>query len=208
MKRKYYLRGLGFGILVTALVFVFVSPKEMTEAEIIKRAEELGYVKAEEEAVPNISLKDLMATGTPTPTPVPTIIVTPEPDLTEAPEETVVPEPTKTLEITETPTPEPEQIPEQILTPEPTLQPSAEVVIPEPTDIPETTVITAQISVERGDTASVVCAKIQEAGIVADGNELTNHIVWSGLADYIIVGTYTLSSDMTYDEIANILSGR
>ena len=36
MKRKYYLRGLGFGILITALVFTFAGPSEMTEEEIIK----------------------------------------------------------------------------------------------------------------------------------------------------------------------------
>ena len=47
MKRKYYLRGLGLGILVTALVFTIAGPKELSDEEIIKRAEELGYVKEE-----------------------------------------------------------------------------------------------------------------------------------------------------------------
>ena len=37
MKRKEYIRGLGFGILITAAVFSFIKPetKSMTEEEII-----------------------------------------------------------------------------------------------------------------------------------------------------------------------------
>ena len=194
MKRKYYLRGLGVGILITAIVFILVSPSEMTDAEVIKRAEELGYVKAEEEdATPTISLKDLLGTGTPTPSPVPTEIVTPEPDTTETPEET----------ITTVPTVEPVATVAPTSTPVPT-----EAVTPELTMVPENAVITAQILVERGNTARIVCEKIQAAGIVSDGNALMNYIVRNGFADYINIGTYTLSSDMTYEEITKIVTGR
>ena len=42
MKRKYYLRGLGFGILVTAIVCSIAGPKAPSDEDIIKRAEELG----------------------------------------------------------------------------------------------------------------------------------------------------------------------
>lgn len=47
MERKYYLRGLGIGIVVTAIVMGF-SPsgkKSMTDAEIIARAKKLGMVE-------------------------------------------------------------------------------------------------------------------------------------------------------------------
>lgn len=198
-------------MLVTALVFVLVGPKEMTDAEIIERAEALGYVKAEEEAAPNISLKDLMETGTPTPSPVPqetvvpTVIVTPEPYITEVPVETIAPEPTEELQPTEAPLPTATSVPTQ--TPVPSVEPTPS---PVPTNAvtPESNVVTAQIAIERGNTAAVVCAKIQEAGIVADGSDLTNYLVWNGFADYINIGTYSLSSDMSYEEIAKILTGR
>lgn len=47
MERKYYLRGLGLGIAVTAVIMGIVSPgnKTMTNDEIIARAKELGMVE-------------------------------------------------------------------------------------------------------------------------------------------------------------------
>lgn len=50
MKRKYYLRGMGVGILVTALIFslalLFEKPK-LSDEEIIKQAKKLGMVEAD-----------------------------------------------------------------------------------------------------------------------------------------------------------------
>ncbi|MBQ9607600.1 MAG: hypothetical protein IJV16_10580 [Lachnospiraceae bacterium] len=47
MRLKTYLKGLGLGIFVTALIMSLTSKEaksEMTDAEIIKRASELGMV--------------------------------------------------------------------------------------------------------------------------------------------------------------------
>lgn len=224
MKRKYYLRGLGIGILVTALVFTFTGPKKMSDEDIIKRAEELGYVKEQDKKTEPTILKDLLGTGTPTPSPVPTIVVTPEPtdvDVPEAPEATITP--TVTVTVTPTPTEAPVETPEPTREITPTLVPTATVaptptirptkaptptMSPAPTSNPEEEVITATISVEPGNTAKAVCKKIEAAGIVKDGEALKNYIVRNQMADFINVGTYTLSSDMTYEEIAKILTER
>ncbi|MGL5259227.1 MAG: hypothetical protein ACRC7V_03880 [Lachnospiraceae bacterium] len=54
MKLKYYLRGLGLGILVTfLLMFNLKKDSSMTDEEIIKRAKELGYI--ESQVLTNIS---------------------------------------------------------------------------------------------------------------------------------------------------------
>lgn len=47
MERKYYLRGLGIGIAVTAIIMgiALSGDKKMTDAEIIARAKELGMVE-------------------------------------------------------------------------------------------------------------------------------------------------------------------
>ena len=217
MKRKYYLRGLGVGILVTAIVFSLVRPKEMTDAEIIKRAEELGYVKAEEEVSPTINLKELLETGTPTPSLVPTVIVTPEPKLTETPVPTKEPQPTPTPVPVETP--QPTEMPTPTETPQPTATPTetpaptqtpmpTPTETPQPTKTPDSSVVTAEISVERGNTATMVCNKIEDAGIIEDSNLLRDYLVRNDLTDYINIGTYTLSSDMTLEELADILTGR
>ena len=51
MKLKYYLRGLGIGIIVTTLVLMvaFSGKKEkLSDQEIMQRAEQLGMVMADE----------------------------------------------------------------------------------------------------------------------------------------------------------------
>lgn len=51
MKLKYYLRGLGIGILVTTVIFMIGikvnGEKLMSDQDVISRAEELGMVKGE-----------------------------------------------------------------------------------------------------------------------------------------------------------------
>ena len=53
MKLKYYLRGLGIGILITTIIFmIFIRVDKnhiMTDKEIMARAEELGMVMQEED---------------------------------------------------------------------------------------------------------------------------------------------------------------
>ena len=95
MKLKYYLRGLGIGILVTALIMGFTTrdSRPLTDAEIKAAAAELGMVESD-----SLRLADLPQEPTPTPE------ITPEPEAT--PE--VTPEPEATPEVTPEPTEEPE----------------------------------------------------------------------------------------------------
>ena len=205
MKQKYYLRGLGFGILITTLVFIFAGSSKMSDEEIIKRAEELGYSKATELEENSIGLKDLLENGTLAPTKVPELTITdtpiPEPSNTPVPTMETTPSPTVTPEPTAEPTP----TPEPTLTPTPTATPTPE---PTPTKKPEETVKKATIVVERGNTAAVVCEKIEKAGIIADGDKLKDYMIRNNLTDYINVGAYTLSSDMSLKEISKILTGK
>lgn len=87
MKLKYYLRGLGIGILVTALIMGFTTrdSRPLTDAEIKAAAAELGMVESD-----SLRLADLPQEPTPTPE------ITPEPEAT--PEDT--PEPTEEPENT------------------------------------------------------------------------------------------------------------
>ena len=191
MKRKYYLRGLGLGILVTALVFCFAGPNELSDEEIIKRAEELGYVKNTDSS---LGIKDLLNKETPVPTmtPAPTVTATPTP----LPTNTPTPLPTNT------PTPEPTYTPAPTVTSTP---------IPTPTNTPTPTpekIVKATIVVEKGNSASIVCTKLERAGIVKDGGDFRKYLVNRGLTDYINIGTYEMSSDMSYKEMAKVLTGR
>ena len=138
MKRKYYLRGLGLGILITALVFIFIGPKELSDEEIIKRAEKLGYVKEESSS---LGIKELLNKETPVPTDSPVsgknsgAEATPIPTPTESPEISPSPimEPTIILTPTEVPqsevtaTPTPTVVPTEAVKPTATAKPTATV---------------------------------------------------------------------------------
>ncbi|MDE6064125.1 MAG: hypothetical protein K2G20_06030, partial [Lachnospiraceae bacterium] len=121
MKLKYYLRGLGIGILVTVLLTTISSGERrtMTDEEIKARARELGMSESmvladmqggsasgEDDKTPEATVEpektpDATATPTPTPTPIAT------PTETETPTPTATPTPTPTATPTATPTPTP-----------------------------------------------------------------------------------------------------
>ena len=151
MNRKEYVRGLGLGILITAVIFTFFKPetKSMTEEEIIQYAVSLGYEKVEkQEKDPISNLDDIksqaMGTGTPTPTltPVPTLTLTPEPTNAPTPTLTPTPEPTSTPTPTLTPTPKPTNTPMPMPTSTPTPKPTSTPTLtptPKPTEVPDVT---------------------------------------------------------------------
>ncbi len=94
-----------------------------------------------------------------------------------------------------------------MLTFAPTLTPTPELS-ELPTETPDKKVITATIVVERGNTATMVCNKMVEAGILEDGDALRNYLVEHNLTDYINIGSYFFSSEMSFKEIAKILTGK
>ena len=63
MELKYYLRGLGLGIIVTAIIMAAVSPasQKMTDAEVIRRAKQLGMT--EEKVLSDSAAKNEDASG-------------------------------------------------------------------------------------------------------------------------------------------------
>ncbi len=201
MKRKYYMRGLGFGILITTLVFSFLNTDKLTDEDVIKRAEKLGYVLPEQSITPGLDLEVLKEKQTPAPTetPIPT----------EAPQESVTPVPTKTEIPTQTPVPTETEIPTEIPAPTELL-----TEIPAPTELPTETptptvaVVKAQITIVKGNTASKVCRMIEEAGIIEEWEEFRDYLKSRELVNEINVGTFTLSSDMSFEEIAKTITGK
>lgn len=103
MKLKYYLRGLGIGMAVTALILgISFSGRQgqeaqtLTDEQIRERASELGMVDSSE-----LTLAALQNSAQPQTTMEPE--VTEEPKLTADPETTTEPEATEELELTTAP---------------------------------------------------------------------------------------------------------
>ena len=177
----------------------------MSEEEIIQRAMLLGYTKVEKEISPTIDLDELKEKGTPTPVATPTLKPTETPVPTEAP--TPLPTETPTLTPTETPTPlptetpvpAPTEVPETIETSTPT---------PAPTNEPENAGDSMQVVVQKGDSATSVCRRLKEAGVIDDAFAFRDYLVVNGWTNSINIGTYTFTPGMTYEEIAKKITGR
>ncbi len=188
MKLKYYMRGLGIGIVLTTLILTISNPKEkLTDTEIIKRAKELGMVEKQE--VEDKALGELLEKNK----------VTTEPSAapTKAPEAT--PEPTSEPTLTPTPSPEPTQEP----TPTPTVE------IPDNTD--RDGVNTGELitfTIERGMSSNKVAKLLEEEGLIEDSKDFNKYVVKEGKAGIIRVGSYTLPKGTSYDDIIKIITSK
>ena len=186
MKLKYYLRGLGIGILVTAVIMGVTqgSRKEtLSDREIRERAAALGMVE------PGNSLADLEAAETPAATEIPEAIETPV--ATEIPEAIETPAATETPEAAETPAATPE------VTARPTQKPAEEE---------EGSSYTFEI--QAGDSSYQVAYRLQQAGLVADARDFDNYLCSKGYDRKLKTGSYEIPETATEEEISEILCGR
>lgn len=182
MKLKYYLRGLGIGILVTAVIMGVTqgSRKEtLSDREIRERAAALGMVE------PGNSLADLEAAETPAATETPEAAETPA--ATEAPAATEVPAATEAPASTETPE----------VTARPTQKPAEEE---------EGSSYTFEI--QAGDSSYQVAYRLQQAGLVADARDFDNYLCSKGYDRKLKTGSYEIPETATEEEISEILCGR
>ena len=237
MKRKYYMRGLGFGILITAVLCALVLPKEtqpMTDEEIIARATELGYVKDEggvsADDINKIKEKEKLS-GTPTVSEEPdatgTSEVTQEPEGTPGPTQSPVPTPEepeppdspKQPDMPATPTPKPTATaalsPTATATPKPTATVTPTKTPTEaleatatPTASQETEKTSYTITVQRGATARKVAEQLEVCGAIGDANAFVKYLQANKLTDYINIGSFTIPQGASHGEIARILTGK
>ena len=189
MKLKYYLRGLGIGIFVTALIMTIASSNKgaMTDAEIMQRAAELGMVtpktlssQAQEEGSGE-------AEGEVVPTEAP--VLTEKPDIRTAEPEPVA---TPTREPEVVPTEEPTAAPTQ----EPTEKPSAEPLPGE----------AVTLTIYSGEHSATVAKRMEELGLVEDYLDFDDYLCDNGYSRYVNSGVYKIKPGLTYEELAKIIT--
>lgn len=188
MKLKYYLRGLGAGILFATIVLFISYSYKMSDSQIKKRAEELGMVYAGKEEQTTADIAGQTSTN--------------EPE-SDNPEESTTPEPTTPEPTTpEATTPEP-------TTPEPTTpEPTApEATTPEPTT-PDEKVEKCELTVTGSTSSNDVAYALANAGIIEDAEEFNDYLCDNGYDRRIQNGTYTITSDMSYEDIAKLITTR
>ncbi|MCM1558152.1 MAG: hypothetical protein NC123_01195 [Butyrivibrio sp.] len=228
MKLKSYMRGLGIGIVVTALIMGIAtkSGRPLTDAEIKAAAAKLGMVERE-----SLKLTDLDQSGakpesspsaSPTPevsaAPEPTPSASPTPEVSAAPEPTPSASPTPEVSAAPEPTPSASPTPEVSAAPEPTpsasptpevsAAPESSVTAASPTQAPEDASDgdTVKIVVQRGNGSRAVCNQLAAAGLIADAAAFDQYLIDSGYSKRISAGTFEIPAGASEEEIAKIIS--
>ena len=174
MKLKYYLRGLGIGILVTAaiLTIVYHTKGSMSDSQIMKRAAQLGMVMASTEDDTLFAQKTQV--------------------------DTTIGE-TGTISVEETTT--------VVETTEAVTEASTEKPTEAPTEAPtEPAVAEAVLTISPGMYSESVSAELVRLGIITNQKEFNSYLVNNGYAECIQTGDFKIKADMSYDEIARIIT--
>ena len=209
MKLKYYLRGLGIGMAVTALILgISFSGRQgqeaqtLTDEQIRERASELGMVDSSE-----LTLAALQNSAQPQTTMEPEVTeesetmtereATAEPETTTEPKATAEPE--TTAEPKATAEPETTAAPEMTTEPEATKEPEL-ITAPEQS---QTT-----ITIKKGSDSGSVSRMFYEAGLVENAKAFDNYLCNNGYSRSINPGIYEIAPGTSEEEIAKIITGK
>lgn len=217
MKLKYYLRGLGIGMAVTALILgISFSGRQgqeaqtLTDEQIRERASELGMVDSSE-----LTLAALASSAAQTPEATIEPEAAAEPEMTTDPEATAEPEATTEPEATAEPkmTTEPEATAETKRTTEPETTAEPEMTTePEATEEPELTTVPEQsqttITIKKGSDSGSVSRMLYEAGLVENAKAFDNYLCNNGYSRSINPGIYEIAPGTSEEEIAKIITGK
>ncbi|MDE6626346.1 MAG: hypothetical protein K2K56_08245 [Lachnospiraceae bacterium] len=184
MKFKYFIRGLGIGIIFTSIICLTAyqgnASDTMTDAEIIRRAKELGMVEADNSKVDALIKKQENQT------------MTTEPPSSEQPIDENTEE-KSTEQQTKNPAGQ-----------ESSEQPDNQDVVKDSDkkDKDET----VEITVTAGTTSYDVCQKLQELGLIENAARFDDYLIENGYANRIRVGTHKLTKGMDSKAIAEAIS--
>lgn len=223
MKLRYYFRGLGIGILVTALIMGMTSKAghPLTDAEIRAKALALGMVDPNSISLGSlgggasngVEHGDVPATGSDkdgedngqdqdTPeTAKPS--ETPGAQGAQETEGTAEPEISSSPLVSVAPESSPTNAPSSTPAATPTLTP---VVSPSPAPDPVPTIETVTILIVRGDSSYTVSRRLEEAGLIENARDYDAYLVDNGYSKTIRTGTYKIPVNATWEEIAKIIA--
>lgn len=203
MKLKYYLRGLGIGIIVTTIILMISfsgRKEEISDEEVIARATQLGMVMPEDE--PSESSEDDAA---------------PEDG---ADDQTDAADAAPAADTPDGQTPangqqdaEGELSAEDLLAQTQNDAAEAEADTPDQadgTDAANTTPVanaegSFRLTIQKGDVCRVVCEKLAEGGVITDAEALRKYLFEIGYASNMSIGEYDIPYGATNEEIASIL---
>ena len=198
MKLRYYLRGLGTGILVAALILgrLISESRPLTDAEIRAMAVTLGMVDASA-----LSLSDVGGNGNDPQNPLNagSGAGSPGPDETFEPDVSEAPGTDPDDSVNSGSTDSPDSGTDSVLSPSPEVTPEMTTSAPDSGE-------SVTIEIFRGDSSYTVSMRLEEAGLVADAREFDAYLVDNGYSRSIRAGTYRIPVGASWEEIVDIIS--
>ena len=205
MKIRYYLRGLGLGVLVTAIFFMVSdnSSAALSDEQIKERARKLGMTESvvlaelptEETTVEATTIEETVTEENVTEEFSTEEIVT---------EETTVEEPVEeeetVTEVYETTVEEPV---EEATSEEEEYEVTSEE--PKTEENVGTNTEPILITVNRGEGSDTVSKRMQDAGLVADAQEYDRYLMTNGYDKRIGAGEHLIPVGATWEDMAKIL---
>lgn len=203
MRRKYFIRGMGVGIIITAIVFTiawFFNDNTMSSGEIIEKAKELGMVMPENSTLENKETKDSenkaaekkennskVETTTDSTGAKVTVENLEGDEVTKAPQETTDPttENNKTKQKKNTS--------------------NTEITTVTPTESAKDIV---SFSIRAGENSSIIAANLYKAGLVENPTEFDKFLESNGYDKYLKTGSFSIRKGSTQENIAKTLTGR
>lgn len=201
MKRKYFLRGLGAGIILSAVVMGVTSSKaDLTDAEIRKRALQLGMVEKADtlDSVLNattttgVVVEATKPLETTEPTSFPTVI----PEITQKP--ATISQQVTTQKPAITSVPNPTQKPIVTITPKGTQKPASKTATPQRQII--------SVTITAGMWSEQIAEKFKELGLVDDAKAFNKFLCDNNYASSIDIGNYKIPKGSSYEQIAKIIT--
>lgn len=229
MKLKYYLRGLGIGIVVTAVIMSIAAggrKEPLSDAEIKERARELGMteqssvladLQKEPEEIEEKLPEEKAAADETSPEETDPEGAEDDGESAEAEESasaqiqepTEVPKPTSTSKPTSAPTPTTGPTPKPAPTPTAIPKPGTAGDAEEDEQGTENTMSEEgiiSIEVKSGESSFTICQKLEDAGLVASASAFDSYLCQNGYDKKLKAGTHEIPAAAQPEEIAKILS--
>ena len=190
MKLKYYLRGLGIGIVVTAVIMMVAlgNKQPMTDEEVIARAKELGMI--ENSVLTDIADKEKE--------PVSENNKDENSDVGQEAQQDEQHDAKQEVQQDEK-----QDVEQEIQQDE---QQDDKQPVQESSDTESSDKDTITITVVGGDSSWSVSKRMEEAGLIESAKDFDSHLCKNGYDKRISVGTYEIPTSATYEEMAKIIT--
>lgn len=181
MKAKYFLRGLGAGILLATIVLFAVYSYRYSDSKIIQRAKELGMVydskeqDADDEKPASAAVKETTA----------------ELETKGASAETTTEPETKETQA------------ETTTGPEITTQPAAKATTAAVTG--ENTGDSIKVTIPSGTKATTLAQELENLKVVESAEDFKNFLIENNYTHRLLSGEFYLNAGMSYEEIISVI---